>query len=66
MDEDLTIINTNTRNEKIKNFFLEHKKKIIFFTSIIILILLSYLAYNEFRNKQKVKISNLYNSIIID
>ncbi len=66
MDEDLTIINTNTRNEKIKNFFLENKKKIIFFTSIIILILLSYLAYNEFRNKQKVKISNLYNSIIID
>ena len=28
--------------------------------------MLSYLAYNEFRNKQKVKSSNLYNSIIID
>ena len=29
MDEDISIINTNTRNEKIKNFFIHNKKKII-------------------------------------
>ena len=27
MDEDLAIIGENTRKEKIKNFFLKHKKK---------------------------------------
>ena len=31
MDEDLLIVNTNTRNEKIKNFFLNNKNKFIFF-----------------------------------
>jgi len=29
MDEDTAIINKNTRNEKIKNFFTKNKKKII-------------------------------------
>ena len=29
MDEEITIINTNTRNEKIKNFFINNKKKLI-------------------------------------
>ena len=27
MDEDITSINTITRNEKIKNFFINNKKK---------------------------------------
>ena len=27
MDEDITIINKNTRNEKIINFFVNNKKK---------------------------------------
>ena len=29
MDEEITIINTNTRNEKIKKFFLDNKKNLI-------------------------------------
>ena len=29
MDEDLSIINANTRNEKIKNFFVNNRNKII-------------------------------------
>ena len=28
MDEEVSIINTNTRNEKIKNFFVNNKNKI--------------------------------------
>ena len=28
MDEDLAIINSNTRTEKFKNFFVDNKKKI--------------------------------------
>ena len=38
MDEDLSIINANTRNEKIKNFFVNNKKLLI--SSVIILVLI--------------------------
>ena len=31
MDEDLAIIAKNTRKEEIKNFFIKHKKKNLFF-----------------------------------
>ena len=29
MDEEVTIIDSNTKNEKIKNFFNKNKKKLI-------------------------------------
>ena len=38
MDEEVTIINEKTRNEKIKNFLIDNKKKIIFVVSCIIII----------------------------
>ncbi len=66
MEEDLAIINTNTRNEKIKNFLINNKKKIIIFLLIIVLFFVSYFSYIEFKKKQKIKISNLYNSVIIN
>lgn len=65
MDEDLSIINTNTRNEKIKNFFLKNKKKLIAFLLVLILVLISFFGYKEFNNRQKIQISNLYNSTIL-
>ena len=61
MEEDLAIINTNTRNEKIKNFFINNKKKLIIFLSIIILFLIGFFGYNEFKDNQKIKLSNFYN-----
>ena len=66
MDEDLSIIDTNTRNEKIKNFFVKNKRKLITILIIIILSLFSYFGYKEFKKRQKIEISNLYNSIIVD
>ncbi len=66
MDEDLSIINTNTRNEKIKNFFILNKKKIIICILSIIIILLIFFGYGEFRSKQKIKISETYNSALLD
>ena len=66
MEEDLAIINTNTRNEKIKNFFINNKKKLIIFLLIIILFLIGFFGYNEFKDNQKIKLSNLYNSTIIN
>jgi hypothetical protein len=66
MDEDLSIINTNTRNEKIKNFFINNKKRIIILISIIILLFILFFGFKEFQKNQKIKISNLYNSAVID
>ena len=66
MDEDVSIIDANTRNEKIKNFFINNKKKIIILILMIILFFMSFFGFKEFQNKQKINISNLYNSAVID
>ena len=66
MDEDIEIINTNTRSEKIKNFLIDNKKKLLSIIVIIILSLLIFFGYSEFKKNQKIKLSNLYNSIIIE
>ena len=66
MDEDISIINTNTRNEKIKNFFIQNKKKIISGLVAVTILLISYFAFGEFRDSKKVKISNAFNSITLN
>ena len=66
MDEDISIINTNTRNEKIKNFFVQNKKKLVLGITTILLFLIGYFSLGEYKKKQKIKISDTYNSIIID
>ena len=66
MDEDISIINSNTRNEKIKNFFLNNKKKLLVFLILIVILLISFFSYGEFRDYQRQKISNLFYSTIIN
>jgi len=66
MDEDLSIISSNTRNEKIKNFFINNKNILILLLVISILCLISFFGYGEFQKRQKIKISNNYNSILIE
>ncbi len=66
MDEEVSIIDEKTRNEKIKYFFLNNKKNIITLISIIIISLISFFAYNEFKNEKKKQISDEYNSAITD
>ncbi len=66
MDEDITVINTTTRNEKIKNFFIKNKKKLVISLSLIILLILSYFVYGEFDKRNKIKIANKYNNSIIN
>ena len=66
MDEETAIINRNTRNEKIKNFFLENKKKLFSLAVVILIILLSYFLFNDYKSKKKIEVSDLYNSTIID
>ena len=66
MDEDIEIINTNTRNEKIKKFFIKNKKKIITFLSFLILIAISYFLFSEIKERNKIKLAEKYNKIKID
>ena len=62
MDEDITEINASTRNEKIKNFFINNKKRIIIGFSILILLVVSYFAYGEIKTRNKIKIADQYNN----
>ena len=66
MDEDISIINTNTRNEKIKNFFIQNRKKIIAGLVVITILLISYFAFGEYQDSKKIKISNSFNSITLN
>jgi len=64
MDEDLAIINSTTRNEKIKNFFLNNKKLLITFISIVLILLIGYFSYKEYKDNKRLKISDKYNLIV--
>ena len=66
MDEDLSIINTNTRNEKIKNFFIQNQKKFIILIILLVISLIVFFSFKEYSKREKVNISNLYYSTIIE
>ena len=63
MDEDIAIINRETRNDKIKNFFIKNKKKIIISILVIILTIFGYFIYEDFNKKNKIKLANRYNIV---
>lgn len=62
MEEDIAIIDKDTRNEKIKNFFVNNKKQIILSISVIIIIIFGYFAYGDIKDKKRIKIAERYNS----
>ena len=66
MDEDLPIINANTRNEKIKNFFVKNKIKIILGIIIFIFIIFGVYGYENYKISKKKEISDNFNSITIE
>ena len=66
MDEDFSIINTNTRSEKIKNFFVNNKSKLISVIIILIIIIISVFSYDKYLTNKKKEISDKFNSITID
>ena len=66
MDEDIAIIDSNTRNEKIKNFFINYKKLLISILVLVITLLISYFIFEEFNEKKKLKISDQYNEIVTE
>ena len=66
MDEDLSIINANTRNEKIKNFFLNNKKRIILGIILLIAIIIGVFSYDKYLINKKKEISDKFNLITIN
>ena len=61
MDEDISIINNETRKEKILNFYKNNKKKLFFLLIILILIPFGIFSYQIFKDKSKDKLSSKYN-----
>ena len=53
MDEDLSIVNANTRNEKIKNFFVNNKKLLISSVIILVLIVIGVYSYDKYTTDKK-------------
>ena len=64
MDEEIEIINANTRVEKLKNFLISKRKQLITLLILIILILISFFGYQEFNTRSKEKLANKFNEIV--
>ena len=62
MDEEISIINSNTRNERVRNFFVKNKIKIIVILLAIIIVLIAAYSFDKYKTNQKIEISNKFNS----
>jgi len=65
MEEDISIINSNTRSEKVKNFFINNKNKIISTIVVLIIILIGAYSFDSYKTNKKKEISNKFNSITL-
>tara|TARA_A100001015_G_scaffold315073_1_gene426009 strand:+ start:323 stop:967 length:645 start_codon:yes stop_codon:yes gene_type:complete len=66
MDEDITIINNNTRNEKIKNFFVNNKNKLFFVFILLLIGLIAIYSFDKYEANKKKQISDDFNLITIE
>jgi len=66
MDEEISIIDKRTRNERVKNFFTNNKKKIIFGTLSIVLLIFVFYSYEIYKERFKNQLSDKYNNAIIE
>ena len=64
MDEEIEIINRNTRIEKLKNFLISKRKQIVSLLILIVLILISFFGYQEFNSRNKEKLANKFNMLV--
>ena len=55
MDEEISIINSNNRNDKIKNFIVNNKNKIILSIIFILIIIISFYSFDKYTTNQKKK-----------
>lgn len=65
MDEEISIINSNTRSEKVRNFFVNNKNKIISGIVILVVLLVGAYSFEKYQTNKKKEISNKFNSTTI-
>ena len=65
MDEEISIINSNSRSEKVRNFFVNNKNKIISLVVILIVVLVGAFIFEKYQTNKKKEISNKFNSTTI-
>jgi len=65
MDQEIEIISSETRKEKIKNFLINKKKTIIAVAIFLLLILFSFFFYQEYEKGHREWLGNKYNTTII-
>ena len=66
MDQEVEIISSETRKEKIKNFFINNKKKLISIFVSFLFILFGFFFYQEYEEGNKERLANQYNAAIIE
>ena len=66
MDEEISIINSNNRNDKIKNFVVHNKNKIISSIIIILIAIISFYSFENYKINKKKKISDDFNLATIE
>ena len=65
MDEEISIINSNTRSEKVRNFFVNNKNKIISLIVVLVVVLVGAYSFEKYQTNKKKEISNKFNSTTI-
>jgi|TARA_Y100000294_G_scaffold38075_1_gene33750 predicted negative regulator of RcsB-dependent stress response len=65
MDQEIEIISSETRKEKIKNFLINKKKTIIAVAIFLLLILFSFFFYQEYEKGHREWLGDKYNTTII-
>ena len=66
MDEEISIIDSNTRNEKIKNFLTNNKKKIISSVLILVILVIGIYSIDTYKKRAKLKLADKYNFAVIN
>lgn len=64
MDQEIDLINKNTRNERILNFFKKNYKIFIFSVCLIIIVIVIFFGLEYLSKDKNLKLSNRYNNII--
>ena len=66
MDEDVSIINSNTRKERIKNFFINNKNKLIFGIIILLVGIIGIYSFDKYQINKKQQVSDTFNLVTIE
>jgi len=66
MDEEISIIDSKTRNEKIKNFFIENKRIIILIITILVVAIVSFYSFQAYKDAKRESLSDKFNTAVIE